>query len=872
MVDYHKKFIEKLEETNRKFPNQEMITYIKENGLIETISTEKMMILCRNFVKLVKNAGIEAGDRVAVIAPITANTVITCLGLGIGQITNLMIDPNLSEEEIHSLIKEADVRGVFTTNHIYCGIPDEIKEEIPCFRLDVPTGNIDIFETSVSKVRKQPTEDKDLTVMIMLYSSGTTSSTKAVLITYHSILQSVRICAEIYGVTSNKKYLQIFPLNHISGYMSMMLFLLNECCVGLVENVNSSKLQKALQIYQPHYFAMVPKVYDVMADKIYAAIAEKGKLIETLVKKALSLSGFMRKTTGSCIGKYIFKPIYKKVFGENIIGLCTMGTACSKRTAELFLNMGLVWANTYATTETNGPTTSTGIKDKYPVNSVGNIYRYPNIQVRIQNPDENGIGEIQVKTSLIMKGYFREPELTSQAFEDGYFKTGDYGYVDDKGYLYVTGRLKETIILPNGEKMAPMEVDAMYQKICPNGCMFASCAVPINGKDYDEIHLFVELSANQKENIEHIKECLFEESRKLGVNYKIKDVHFCDKIPVTAVGKVRRFMLKKMVTEECDTSKKEIDILIDENCDVQIDVADEILNIIKKHLNSNIVISKYSDLKQDLNLDSLLMFEISTSIEEKYKISISEHLHEVHTVQDIVDYILNKDTKIRKKNETNGYQINEFPKRKTFFHRMTFRVLGTFSKLIWPICVNGLENLPQDKNYILCPNHESHLDGFWVWLAMGKHRPPLERIVCMAKEEHLENVGSKFFLTMLGGIPVDRAGNPTPAMRRTKQCLKEGYFVLIHPEGTRTRTGQMNVLKQGAADLAIKANVPLIPVKIQGAYEIYPSKRAVPRVFDGKNWKRYNLDISFGKPLYAEEDSCQSLTKKLEQQLMDLGK
>lgn len=119
----------------------------------------------------------------------------------------------------------------------------------------------------------------------------------------------------------------------------------NDFCVNnepIIENVNSAKLQKALQVYNPHYFAMVPKVYDIMAEKISDAIKQKGKLIETLLFSALKLSGYVRNKYGILVGRWVFRPVYKKVFGKNIIGLCTMGTACRKETAELFLNMGLL--------------------------------------------------------------------------------------------------------------------------------------------------------------------------------------------------------------------------------------------------------------------------------------------------------------------------------------------------------------------------------------------------------------------------------------------------------------------------------------------------------------------------------------------------
>ena len=101
---------------------------------------------------------------------------------------------------------------------------------------------------------------------------------------------------------------------------------------------------------------------------------------------------------------------------------------------------------------------------------------FPEFSVRIQNPDANGIGEIQVKTPCHMKGYFRDEKATEEAYEDGYFKTGDLGYCDSKGYLYITGRSKESIHLRNGEKVTPEQLENLYVDCIPENVM-AACVV-----------------------------------------------------------------------------------------------------------------------------------------------------------------------------------------------------------------------------------------------------------------------------------------------------------------------------------------------------------------------------------------------------------
>jgi len=318
--------------------------------------------------------------------------------------------------------------------------------------------------------------------------------------------------------------------------------------VGMIENVTATKLRTGLLEYNPHIFSIVPKVYDLMAQKMKEAIREKGVAVSTIIKVLLALSGFARKHLNIRVGRYMFGSVIKKAFGDNFWGLGTGASLCSKETTKFFLNLGFEWANFYALTETNVPTVSTGVFDRYPIEGVGRIDRYDEIKVKIHAPDEKGIGEIRVKTVLIMKGYFRDPELTAAAFdEDGYFKTGDLGYIDKKNYLHVTGRLKEAIVLHTGKKVAPFDVEALYGKLLPEINM-ACVGVPARGGQFDEIHLFIEDVSEDKR--QEIKQAIMNFSGETSTIYQIAKIHFIDKLPITSVGKVKRFVLKEIAQNE----------------------------------------------------------------------------------------------------------------------------------------------------------------------------------------------------------------------------------------------------------------------------------------------------------------------------------
>lgn len=328
---------------------------------------------------------------------------------------------------------------------------NDLKQQINfCIR---EKGELCLFHMQKEDYLKQEiTVDPEMDVIAILFSSGTTGEMKGIKVTYESVRKARNVFERVSGLKDYMSYLLVLPFNHIAGYTGAMTYFLTGCEIGFIEDANASKLQNGLKKFQPYYFAMVPKVYEVMEQKIRNAIHEKGKVIEITILSFMRLSGFLRKNFGINIGRKAFKNITEEVFGKNIFGIGTGASPCKASTTEFYLNLGLEWANLYATTETSVPITATGVYDRYPVGTVGNVNHNPEVKIRIAHPDSEGVGEIQVKSELMMKGYFRQPQLTEKAFEDGYFKTGDYGTIDKKGYLHIKGRMKESIVLSNGKK------------------------------------------------------------------------------------------------------------------------------------------------------------------------------------------------------------------------------------------------------------------------------------------------------------------------------------------------------------------------------------------------------------------------------------
>lgn len=193
---------------------------------------------------------------------------------------------------------------------------------------------------------------------------------------------------------------------------------------------------------------------------------------------------------------------------------------------------------------------------------------------------------------------------------------------------------------------------------------------------------------------------------------------------------------------------------------------------------------------------------------------------------------------------------------KTPITMFLLRTLIRVSKKLWDFKVYGKENIPKNGSYILCPNHQNHFDGLWIFGCLPNDVLP--HICCLAKQEHLDNGINRFFLKMLGGIPVDRSGNAVPAIRDCIRKLKTNETVLlIHPEGTRTKTGVIGEFKRGAAKIAIDTNTCIVPVCIIGAFDVFPPQRKYPDI-----WGHKTISIVFGIPIYPDADTSKELTNK----------
>ena len=291
----------------------------------------------------------------------------------------------------------------------------------------------------------------------MLFTSGTTAMSKAVMLSHKNIASNLMDIAKVLNLDERDTLLSFLPLHHTF-----------ECTVGFLYPISRGAsiaycegirhIANNIKEYQITAMISVPALYESIYKRLMKNIEKKGKLPE--VEKMIKLTNMFSKV-GIDIKRVVFKDIIDGLGGK--IRLLVNGAAAlSPEVEKGFNDLGITTVQGYGLTETS-PVISAGTDFEQRIGSVGKVF--PSVKLKIINKDENGIGEIYVKGPTVMLGYYQNEEATKEVLDKGWFNTGDLGYVDKKGFLFLCGRKKSLIVLKNGKNVFPEEIETVINKI-----------------------------------------------------------------------------------------------------------------------------------------------------------------------------------------------------------------------------------------------------------------------------------------------------------------------------------------------------------------------------------------------------------------------
>ncbi|AZI68125.1 long-chain fatty acid--CoA ligase [Kaistella daneshvariae] len=445
----------------------------KYNGKWEKISTSEFVNQGNKISRGLLKLGIQPGDKIALITTAT-RTEWAIMDLGISQIGAISVPvyPSISSEDYDFIFNNAEVKYCFVSDKELYDKVQKIKGNVASlqgvftfeqvdgaanWREIIDLGKDDSTQNEVDDLAKS-INSEDLATLI--YTSGTTGRPKGVMVTHQNIVSNVlasnpRI-PRVKGLEYNDiKILSFLPICHIFERMLFYLYQYNGYAIYFAESID--KMGENIKEVQPHIMSVVPRLIEKVYDKIYDKGTSAGGLKSKIFLWALGVNKSKEKI-GKPSGlkeiiadKLVFSK-WREGLGGNIITLVSGSAALSARLNKMFQNAGIPILEGYGLTETS-PVISVNSFGKIKIGTVGHVL--DNLDVKIQED-----GEITVKGPSVFKGYFKNEEMTKDAFTDeGYFKTGDIGHIDDEGYLHITDRKKEMFKTSGGKYIAPQVIE-----------------------------------------------------------------------------------------------------------------------------------------------------------------------------------------------------------------------------------------------------------------------------------------------------------------------------------------------------------------------------------------------------------------------------
>ena len=408
------------------------------------------------------------GKRIAVIGKNRYEWIIAHLGSLLGGMTSVPLDKDLPYDELeNSLIRSKADAIVFDSkltdfiNKIKENGKTNLKEYI-C--MDKETGFKSVSELIEEGKKLIENGENDYinaqidenAMSILLFTSGTTSKSKAVMLSQRNIASNIYALQCVEDIRQTDTNIAFLPLHHIFGSSCMVWILTSGMRTAFPDGLRYIK--QNLNEYKVSVFVGVPVLIEAIYKAIMKEVDKQGKT--KIINIAMKISNFLMKLHID-IRRKLFKQVLNALGGE-LRFVVSGGAAADPKISKGFYSLGVRTAQGYGLTETSPVIAGEDeIHRKY-----GTVGRpMINNTVEIVNQDEKGIGEIRVKGPNVMLGYYEMPEETKEVLKDGWFYTGDLGYIDKKGFLTITGRSKNMIVLRNGKKIFPEEIETMLSRI-----------------------------------------------------------------------------------------------------------------------------------------------------------------------------------------------------------------------------------------------------------------------------------------------------------------------------------------------------------------------------------------------------------------------
>ena len=612
--------------------------------------------------------GLEPGSRLAILADNHPRWVAAYLGIIAAGCVVVPLDTALHADQLTKLLSDSgssvlfcDARHAEVSREAVAGLNIGLVLLDP-ERVSATSSN-EFWSANLSAIFKagpgnfQAAASADDDVASLLYTSGTTADPKGVMLTHANFLGEINAVFNWVDLGPTDALLGVLPMFHVLAQMANLLLpLVKGSRVVYLETLNTTELLRALQERGITAFAVVPQFYYLIHERIVQEVARRGAVTEKIFRALMILNRASRKF-GLNTGRILFRKVHETL-GSRMRYLATGGSRFDPEIARDFRDLGIDVLQAYGLTETTAAVFANAPGDNV-IGSVGKAMKGVEGKVVDPQPQDDGgppTGEIALRGAVVMKGYWNRPDATEAVLRDGWLYTGDLGYFDQDGNLFLTGRKKEVIVLSNGKNIYPEEVEAHYLK---SPYIKELAVMGLEGKSSeggDRLHAVIvpnfemlrqKKIVNAKEVLRYDIESLSQQiasTKRIG-SYEI----WQEDLPRTTTRKIKRFEVEKQVKArqprgngenaelppEQPLTDEENEWLDQPDVRRALKIVEETARTIPPALRP------MHNLELDLGLDSMQRIELLSQMEEQLGGNVAEsQLAEIYTVRDLIDAVI----------------------------------------------------------------------------------------------------------------------------------------------------------------------------------------------------------------------------------------
>ncbi len=775
--------------------------------------------------------GIGRRDAVALIAPNSPRWIGALWAIVTAGATAVPLDPQTNEGDLARLLKTAGCRWVFTTAAT-APLLSRLAPECQPILLDA--GETTPAAESWEKLCAAPPAEYRVAapndVAVIVFTSGTTGTPKAVPLTHTNLLTNVLALAATRLVGPGDRALLPLPLYHAYPLtIGMLTPLALGCGVVLPAGISGPELVAAMRHGRVTALVGVPRLYTALLDNLRRGIAAQPAFIARLLRTLLAFAQWTRRHGTNWPGRIFLRPVRKQV-APALRLLVSGGAAIPAEVEETLDALGWEMLTGYGLVETSSMLTFNPPGAALP-GSAGRPV--PGMELRIAQPDAAGIGEIETRGPSLFAGYRGDPAKTAEAFTpDGWFRTGDLGAIDRGGYLHISARKVETIVLADGKKLFPEEFETVYatapliHEIALLGIDGALVALVVPdlaaARDVGALRLG-----------EALREGLTAQARSLPSYARLTGFAIThNALPRTQLGKIRRHLLPALyrAAQRHEAPPSAEALSAEDRALLEMPSAAAVWRWLRQRFPDRTL--QLDTVPQiDLAIDSLGWVELTLALERDLGLVLKESaIARIVTLRDLL-----REAAAAPKRETGAAPAStEAPWLAPFGSFVgIFRALGELlirwaMRHVFRLRVEGLEFLPPGDPILFCPNHVSYLDPFALGAALPKKR--LRHTSWGGWTGVAFTTRSRRFFSLAARvIPIDPDRAVASGLTMGGLTLDRGWNLVWFPEGARSVDGTLQRFLPGVGVLVKNHPVAIVPVYIEGSFAAWPATRKFPR-------------------------------------------